>query len=93
VKYQARVLALLVKAKHDLGKLPERASDTEARAVFANLVPDLLKLSKCPDFVVNRGHYFGTGFFRDPFKESGEVAEPGLSDADKRALIEFVKTL
>jgi hypothetical protein len=42
--------------------------------------------------VVNRGHYFGTGFFRDPFKESGEVAEPGLSDADKRALIEFVKT-
>lgn len=93
VKYQARVLALLVKAKHDLGKLPERASDTEARAVFANLVPDLLKLSKCPDFVVNRGHYFGTGFFRDPFKESGEVDEPGLSDADKRALIEFVKTL
>ena len=93
VKYQARVLALLVKAKHDLGRLPERASDTEARAAFANLVPDLLKLSKCPDFVVNRGHYFGTGFFRDPFKESGEVDEPGLSDADKRALIEFVKTL
>ena len=93
VKYQARVLALLVKAKHDLGKLPERAGDTEARAAFANLVPDLLKLSKCPDFVVNRGHYFGTGFFRDPFKESGEVDEPGLSDADKRALIEFVKTL
>jgi hypothetical protein len=93
VKYQTRVLALLVKAKHDLGKVPERASDTEARAAFANLVPDLLKLSKCPDFVVNRGHYFGTGFFRDPFKESGEVDEPGLSDADKRALIEFVKTL
>jgi hypothetical protein len=34
--------------------------------------------------VVNRGHYFGT----DMFKE-----EPGLSDADKRALIEFLKTL
>ena len=33
--------------------------------------------------MVNRGHYFGT----DAFKE-----EPGLSDEDKRALIEFLKT-
>jgi hypothetical protein len=38
---------------------------------------------KCPDYVVNRGHYFGT----DKFSE-----EPGLSDDDKRALIEFLKT-
>ena len=22
----------------------------------------MLELSKCPDFVVNRGHYFGTAF-------------------------------
>ena len=44
----------------------------------------LLELSTCPDFVVNRGHYFGT----DAFAE-----EPGLSDDDKRALIEFLKTL
>lgn len=92
LEHQARVLALLARAKHDLKKLPPQASDTEARAVFANLVPDLLALSKCPDFVVNRGHYFGTGLFHDPFKESGEADEPGLSDADKRALIEFVKT-
>jgi hypothetical protein len=33
--------------------------------------------------VVNRGHYFGT----DRFKE-----EPALSDDDKLALIEFLKT-
>jgi hypothetical protein len=58
-------------------------SDEEARKNFANLVKPLLELSKCPDFVVNRGHYFGT----DRFKE-----EPGLSDDDKRALIEFLKT-
>jgi hypothetical protein len=44
----------------------------------------LLKLSKCPDFVVNRGHYFGTDYFAE---------EPALSDADKRALIAFLKTL
>ena len=53
-----------------------------ARRVFANLVEPLLTLSKCPDFVVNRGHYFGTSFFKE---------EPALDDADKRALIEFLK--
>jgi hypothetical protein len=42
-------------------------------------------LSKCPDFVVNRGHYFGTSYFQ-------EKDEPGLSDDDKWALIEFLKT-
>jgi hypothetical protein len=35
----------------------------------------LLELSKCPDLIVNRGHYFGTSSFQE---------EPGLSD-DKRA--------
>jgi hypothetical protein len=43
----------------------------------------MLKLSKCPDFVVNRGHYFGTNLSPD-----GST----LSDDDKRALIEFLKT-
>jgi hypothetical protein len=64
--------------------LGEGASDEEAKKVFANVVDPLLALSKCPDFIVNRGHYFGT----DMLKE-----EPGLSDTDKRALIEFLKTL
>ena len=45
--------------------------------------PALLALNKCPDFEVNRGHYFGTG------QISGE---PALSDSDKLALIEFLKT-
>ena len=43
-----------------------------------------MDLSKCPDYVVNRGHYFGTDRFGQ---------EPGLVDSDKRALIEFLKTL
>jgi hypothetical protein len=42
------------------------------------------RVSKCKDFVVNKGHYFGTQYF-------GE--EPPLSDADKRALIAFIKTM
>jgi hypothetical protein len=41
-----------------------------------NLVPNLLKINKSPDFVQDRGHLFGTE----------------LSDDDKRALIEFLKT-
>ena len=39
--------------------------------------------AKCPDLVVNKGHYFGTTCQPD---------EPRLSDADKRALIAFLKT-
>ncbi len=69
--------------KHDLEALPKGASDDEARKVFANLVDPLLELSKCPDYVVNRGHYFGTSYFAE---------EPALSDDDKLALIEYLKT-
>ena len=53
-------------------------------------------LLKCPDFVVNRGHYFGTAEFNDTDKLSDEEKafgkETPLSDDDKRALIEYVKT-
>jgi hypothetical protein len=56
----------------------------------------MLKLSKCPDFVVNRGHYFGTARFNetDGLSEDEKAfgAEPPLSDDDKQALIEFIKT-
>jgi len=47
-----------------------------------NILEKMLKLSKCPDLVINKGHYFGTNLFAE---------EPGLSDADKRALIAFLK--
>jgi hypothetical protein len=83
VEHQKRVLDLLAKMKHDLASLPPNPADEDASRVFANLVPDLQKLSKCPDYIVNRGHYFGTSYFAE---------EPPLSDDDKRALIEFIKT-
>ncbi len=73
---------LLLKIKADLKKV-EGKSEQEAAEVFKGLVPDLLKVSKCPDFVVNKGHYFGTALSKEG---------PGLSDEDKRALIEFLKT-
>jgi hypothetical protein len=79
----AQRVELIKKIKADLKALPENASDEEAKKVFAGVVNPLLELSKCPDFIVNRGHYFGTDLMKE---------EPGLSDADKRALIEFLKT-
>jgi hypothetical protein len=46
--------------------------------------------------VVNRGHYFGTAKFNDTDGLSDDEkafgAEPVLSEEDKRALIEFIKT-
>ena len=83
VAHKKRLLSLLLKVKKDLKELPEDASDEEARAVFADLVDPLLEVSKCPDLVVNRGHYFGTQLFEE---------ERPLSDGEKRALIEFLKT-
>jgi hypothetical protein len=71
----------------DFARLRCKGSDERAREVLANLVPGLLAVNKCPDFVVNRGHYFGTDFLPE------SEGEPGLSEEDKRALIEFLKTL
>jgi hypothetical protein len=84
IEHGKKLLVVLLKAKRDLQAIPKGASDEEARKVFANLVEPLLELNKCPDFVVNRGHYFGTSYFSE---------EPGLSDSDKKALIAFLKTL
>lgn len=80
-----QVLDLLVKIKHDLKQLPPGASDEEARKVFKRLVKPLLEVSKCPDYVVDKGHYFGTRFLQDK-------DEQPLSDDDKRALIALLKT-
>jgi hypothetical protein len=84
---KVQLLKLFLKIKHDLKNLPKDATDQQAAEVLGNLVEPLLKVSKCPDFVVNRGHYFGTDYL--PASEN----EPGLSDDDKYALIEFLKTL
>ena len=68
--HQKRLLSLLRELKQDL---------KAGRDIFANpkLVDGLLSVSKCPDFIINKGHYFGSN----------------LGDDDKNALIEFLKTL
>jgi hypothetical protein len=76
----AKVGKMLVDFKLSLLKLGPGVKGDQVLQTLGN---QLLEVSKCPDFVVNRGHYFGTSMFKE---------EPGLSDADKRALIEFLTT-
>ena len=83
IDHDQKLLDLLLRLKHDLEALGPNPSDEDARKVFANLVEPLMQVSKCPDFIVNRGHYFGTSY---------EQGEPPLSDNEKLALIEFLKT-
>jgi hypothetical protein len=68
---------LIAMAQENLLKIKQNELDSAAaQQIFSNMVPGLMKISKCPDFVLDHGHYFGTT----------------LSDNDKRALIEFMKT-
>jgi hypothetical protein len=80
-EHRKRLLALLKRAKSELRE------NRDLGAALMGLVDEMLALSKCKDFIVNKGHYFGTSQF-----ESIEPGEPGLSDDDKRALIAFIKT-
>lgn len=83
LKHDNKLFDLAIRLGSDLKKIPKDASDEDRRKAFANLVDPLLELSKCPDLIVNRGHYFGTDKFPG--------GEPGLSDVDKRALIAFLR--
>jgi len=70
-------IKLIARVRADLIQIRLKHLDADAsREVLKGLVPDLLRISKCPDFVQDRGHYFGTK----------------LPDADKQALIEYLKT-
>jgi len=71
-----KLIGLLIDLRRGLVEIKERnLVGDPAVERLRELAPDLLAASKCPDFVTDRGHYFGTT----------------LPDEDKRALIEFVK--
>ena len=70
VVLQAKIARALLKI-HTQNLSSEQATDELVEAV-----PELLAANKCPDFIEDKGHYFGTD----------------LSDNDKRALIEYLKT-
>lgn len=68
----------LVKLNAALNEIESSNLDEAASAAWLkDMGPALLKLSKCPDFVEDHGHLFGTG----------------LPDADKYALIAYLKRL
>ena len=70
--------SLALKLNDALRDIREQKLDDAATAArLKEVVPALLALSKCPDFVTDRGHLFGTG----------------LADEDKRALMAYVKRL
>jgi hypothetical protein len=95
-EHAAKVVDLLVKLNGDLASLPKNPTDDALLKKYADLAKPMIALSKCPDFVVNRGHYFGTTEFNDQegltSDEQAFGQEPALSDDDKRALIAFLKT-
>ena len=72
-------LELCVKVKKALLEIHLKGLDSaEAKEILKREVaPALWKVSKCPDLIEDRGHYFGTE----------------LPDTDKNALIEYLKTL
>jgi hypothetical protein len=90
-----QVLVALVQLKKALiATKGKNLSDPELRQAFSSLRAPLMQLSKCPDFVVNRGHYFGTAQFNQGLTadEKSWGSETPLSDADKKALIAFLAT-
>lgn len=74
----------------------DQATDEQLRQKLSGLRQPFMALSKCPDFLVNRGHYFGTAMFnqQDGLSDDEKAfgTEPVLTDDDKRALIAFLKT-
>jgi hypothetical protein len=72
-----RLLALLDQIKRELSRKNDIFSSPEVMRA-------MLAVSKCPDYVINKGHYFGTSLMSE---------EPGLSDAEKHDLIGFLKTM
>ena len=78
VAHKWRVAKLLYTLQKDLNEVhAQHITDNNALIdKFRNLEPTMRDLDKCPDLVVNRGHYFGNK----------------LPDSEKRALIAFLKT-
>ena len=75
----ADLARLLIKMKATLAEIKLKNLDPAAakEEMKKEIAPALLKVSKCPDLIVDRGHTFGDE----------------LSDPDKLALIEYLKTL
>ena len=75
---------LFAKVQADLLKISLQKMDAPAARQRAeqDLVPDLMKISKCPDFVQDRGHYFGDRASRRRQARANRVHEDILTVTD-----------
>jgi cytochrome c1 len=71
------LVGLALSIKKAMLKTKGKDADEAKKILREELLPVLIEHSNCPDFVEDRGHYFGIE----------------LPDDDKLALIEFLKTL
>jgi hypothetical protein len=84
----------LVKAVLDIQK-QKLTGEAAAQYFMKKAAGPLLNVSKCSDFVVNRGHYFGTEYSPDVIDRSWTALDGtsrGLTDEEKEALIKYLKT-
>jgi hypothetical protein len=84
VKLDGRIIPAMRRLIVALEKARGKSDDEARRIVFApEVVEPLLSLSKCPDYIVNRGHYFGA---------EGVEGEAPLGNDERAALIQFLRT-
>ena len=77
LRKDAELAGFLLKALKALKDVKKEGLTGDAATQrLMKLVPDLYSLNSCPDFIEDKGHLFGTD----------------IPDADKRALIEYMKT-
>ena len=84
LKLDRQLLAAVVKLNAVLYEARGKSDEEARRIVFSpDVIEPLMNISKCPDLIVNRGHYFGA---------EGIEGESPLSNDERTALIAFLKT-
>lgn len=83
-----RLAGTLIRLTWTLRQIKDDAPPAQQTATFRKAVPALIKGSKCADYIVNRGHYFGTQYARPV----AGAPQAGLTDQEKNDLIDFLKT-
>lgn len=89
VKHAFTLAKTVIRLTWTLSQIKDDTPPAQATETFRKAAPALIAASKCPDYIVNRGHYFGTAY--QPAAPG--VPSQGLPDQDKYALIAFLRTM
>jgi hypothetical protein len=78
------VLSAVLKLSSALREAKGKPDAEAQKIVFSpEVVEPMMKVSKCPDYIINRGHYFGA---------AGIEGEAQLSNVEKAALISYLRS-